>query len=309
MTDTRCFLVFVSYLAGLLEAGLPLSASLRIMAGSRKSGRKNALFAEKVFDLMKQGYSLSSALSLNGVIRVDRKNCSFLSAAENTDCLSRMLRFLSASENTRREYAGKLAGACIYPFVTALIAGIGCLVLVKNCNLLGFRSAPKDSLSFIASGSAVYLLFMVMFLRKGLSRAVVIPELLFFKAMSFFLSCGFDLKHSLSLVAMTGNLKAASVCGMLRDDVSAGVPFSKAVEKTRFCSEENLAFLELGEQSGRLEECCRTAADRVEKESQEVRSRFLRFGEPVLLLGTGLYVLFLAQNVILPFLMDYEYLF
>ncbi len=325
MRDKQVFLKFCEYLRGLLKAGLPLRDSLEILASSNYdksagNGRRLALFterfrfdkndklAEKVLSFMKRGYSFSSALSVNGVVHVDERLCSLIAAADKAGNLCEMFGFICDSESEKTGFMSKLVGLCIYPLGIVLLAGVGSFFLVKNCSLLGFKAIPTGVFPGFVSSVIFIALFTVCFFGAAVKTNAENLQLSFFNPLSFFLSCGFDLKNALSLVSIGSGYKNASLCSRLLHNLSCGMPFSRSLKEQNCFSEETIAFIALAEKTGRLVETCRTVASRIAESEKQKRLRFIRFGEPALLSAVGVYVLVLAQNVILPFITNFDYM-
>lgn len=307
MGDKELFLSFCRHLSGLMKAGLSLGDSLSILAESADCGRKLCRLSGQIFSLMKKGFSFSSSVSVNGIIRVDENFSSLLAAAERAGNLCDMLSFVTDSEEDKRGFASKITAACIYPLLIGLFAAAGCLFLIHNCSLLGFKKAPEGA-AFCLMLSVFFLAcFFTAFFYAARKRNSTNPQLVFFNSLSFFLSSGFDLKSSLSLVSIAGGLKNASLCSVLLKKLSLGIPLSRAMQEERLFSSESLALIGLAEKSGRLADACRTIASRLATREKEGRQGFLRYGEPALLSAVGLYVLILAQNVILPFITNFQY--
>ena len=308
MSDKRIFLAFCEYLRGLLASGLPLGDCLSILAESAGCGKKLRRLSEHVLLFMKRGYSFSSAVSANGIIHADEKLCSLIAAADKAGNLCGMLKFITDTEAEKTGFVSKLAGACIYPLGIIILSGGGSAFLINNCTALGFRSVPDGVFSGLITAVCFIVLFVAAFLCVAFKKGTENPQLIFFSSLSFFLSCGFDLKNALSLVSIAGGLKNASLCSALLQKLSCGVPFSKSLAEIGGFSREAVSLIALAEKSGDLANACKTVASRISDAEKKEKQRFLRYGEPVLLSAVGVYVLMLAQNVILPFITDFEYM-
>ena len=311
MRDKQLFLKFCEYLKGLLKAGLPLRDALHILSKSPDypyCGKKLERLAEQVLSFMRRGYSFSSAIAVNGVVRVDEKVCSIIFAADKAGNLCEMLGFIVDSESEKSSFTSKLVGACIYPLGVVFLAGIGSFILMRNSSFFGFKTVPDG----VFPGFAASIIFIVIFAscffwaaRKANAENL---QHSFFSPLSFFLSCGFDLKNALSLVSIGGGINNASLCSRLLHSLSCGVPFSRSLKEIGCFSEESVTLISLAEKSGRLAEACSTVAARIEVEEKQRKQRFIRFGEPALLSAVGVYVLILAQSVILPFITNFDYM-
>ncbi len=307
MRDKQIFLKFCEHMRGLLKAGLPLRDALEILAKPAAATSKK--LAERVLSFMKKGYSFSSAVSVNGAVRVDERLCSLIAAADKAGNLCEMLGFITDAESEKSSFTSKLVGSCVYPLGVVLLAGFGSLFLVKNCTLLGFKTVPGSVFPGFVASVLFIVLFALCFFWVARKTNAENPQLSFFSPLSFFLSCGFDLKNALSLVSIGGGLKNASLCSRLLQNLSCGVPFSRSLKEQNFFSGEAVALIALAEKSGRLTETCRTVASRLAEAEKQKKFRFIRFGEPALISAVGVYVLVLAQSVILPFLTSFDYIF
>lgn len=348
MRDKQVFLKFCEHLRSLLKAGLPLRDALDILsksaaacAGSQtaaaragyaqpvdagragkseklaervlfckkkqRSGKSEKL-AERVLSFMKKGYSFSSAVSVNGVVHVDDRLCALVAAADKAGNLCEMLGFITDSESEKSGFTSKLVGTCVYPLGVVLLAGLGAFFLVKNCSLFGFKTLPDSVFPGFTLSVLFILIFALGFFFVACKTNTENPQLSFFSPLSFFLSCGFDLKSALALVSIGSGLKNASLCSCISHNLSCGVPFSRSLKEQNFFSGEAVALIALAEKSGRLAETCRTVAARLVESEKQKKQRFIRFGEPALISAVGVYVLVLAQSVILPFITSFEYM-
>ncbi|MCR4940857.1 MAG: type II secretion system F family protein [Treponemataceae bacterium] len=308
MNDRQLFLSFCEHLGGLLKAELPLRDALVVLSESAGCGKKQAALSRSIFDFMKKGYSFSSAVSVNGVIHVDERICSLIAAAERAGNLCEMLSFVTSSESESRAFTSKILGACVYPLFVVVFSACACLFLLQHSSLLGFKRIPDGAYSGFLISLIFITLFSGLFFWAVRRKTSENPQLLFFNSLSFFLSSGFDLKRALSLVSIAAGLKNASLCSVLLKKLSLGIPFSKALQEEGACSAEAMALVCLAEKSGRLREACETVASLIREEDREGRQNFLRYGEPLLLAAVGIYVLILAQNVVLPFITNFDYL-
>ena len=306
MYDKQVFLSFCEHLSGLLKAGLPLRDALDILGESTGCGRKQTSLSARVSSFMKKGYSFSSAVSVNGLVRVEERVCSLIAAAERAGSLCEMLSFIARTETERQTFVSKIAASCVYPLLITVLAGTGSFFLVRNSSSFGFKAVPAGVFSGLVVSVIFITAFLCLFFYAARKTGTENPQFFFFNSLSFFLSCGFDLKRALALVSIAGGLKNASLCSVLLRKLSLGIPFSKSLcEDGRF-STEAIALVCLAEKSGRLAEACQTVAARITDAEKRKRVRFIRFGEPVLLAAVGIYVLVLSQNVILPFITNFD---
>ncbi len=109
--------------------------------------------------------------------------------------------------------------------------------------------------------------------------------------LSLLMSSGMDMSHALDAVA--GELKskrAQALVEVLRQEVEAGSPFWRALEKVEIFPKHTISLLRIGEQSGRLVANLKVVSSQQEKERvfrSQLRSAMLY---PVIVLGLALLI-------------------
>lgn len=305
-------------LSTMMDAGIPLHEALSFLASSQFNPSISAA-GERMARQLAQGERLSCAMEfeafnpyLTGLVRV----------GEETGSLDLVLRIVADYLERSRKLAQALKSALVYPAI--LVTGSLILLVVGPAWLLEghfamlkdsdvalpvltravmelsalFRSAPFWTiLSSLVVWAAVGLSNQARrrALLQRLARIPWVGEILrlsalarFARALSISLRAGMTALDALSLSAeVTDDRSLKSAVDKARQSLIEGASLSDSLGNTGYFSPTFKAFLEVGEQSGRLEELLSLIADATEQDLKLTVAAFNALLEPLLLFLVG----------------------
>jgi type II secretory pathway component PulF len=124
----------------------------------------------------------------------------------------------------------------------------------------------------------------------------------FAATLASLLRAGISLVSSLEITASAvGNINfQAALIRIAKERIARGVPVGEAFKQEILFPGAVVNLISIGEKSGHIEEVLKTLADFYEKEADAALKTMVSILEPVLLMGVGLMVAFIAMSVIIP---------
>ena len=327
--------VFSRQLATLIQAGIPILRSLRLLRGQVPSRQLRHLLADIVVDV-EQGSLLSEAIL--------RKSSAFptfygrlIEIGERTGNLEAVLRQLAAYIEKEEAVSRQIRGALAYPgFVLAMAFGVVFVLLAVALPpltdmflnfdvrlplptriliaLTGFLSTYK----FHLLGAVVFFLIAAfrfaqteggrLLLDRALLRLPVVGRLIIrgalsrmCRAMSALLRAGVPMAEIMALVIRTqGNQVIAGALVRVRDELLQGHGLADPLARQGMFPGLLIQMVRVGEETGSLDESMETLATFYEDETDRAVSALARAVEPALTVFVGLVVGFVAISMIMP---------
>ena len=294
--------------------GLSLIESLEIIAG-RTGERQNPVkrAAQEILSSLSDGSLFSNALKSCISLNFDRTYITFIAFSERSGDLKDTISFLHERCRRRQENFLKLLEAMIYPaFVVALSVAACIFLFIYGNDFVGkglheqnfFDAAQKIKLIKALSWLFIFCVIVFSILKKNMGEN---------KLYEAFLATGFLINAGVNVASAVG-------LGMLvlGEDSKFGRAFSQAREKLEFGMNLETAFSSLVEGKGRrMKEAFYYAqkaggkADVFEKMAlwinacdEKKRNMCLRLIEPLFVAATGIFLLILMVNILMPVMND-----
>ncbi len=330
--------VFTRELSSLLKAGMPLDRALSIIISLTEEESLIAKTISQILDNVRNGSSLASALEMqNGTFTTFY--ISLVKAGEAGGALDVVLERLSEHMERSKEVNDTLVSAFIYPAILLFVAVISIFVLLAYVipqfselfEGMG-ASLPLATRIVMMSGDILrdygWLLAILMVLgwwwfRYQLSqpsgqyrwhnrfiKMPVIGDLLikveiarFSRTLGTLLSNGVPLLSAISIVKnVVGNRVISEGIGKVVDSLKAGQRLAdQLAEHTRF-PPFAIHMIQVGEESGNLEEMLEQVADIFDKETTTSVKRALALLEPILILTLGLLIAGIVMSILVAIL-------
>ncbi len=333
-------ILFTNELAVLLQAGLPLDRSLKILRDiTKRPGLKAAL--DQVYRDVQAGKSLSEALARHRAF--SPFYLSLVEAGEVGGFLEIALQRLGDYLKAVGEFRHHLLTSLIYPMV---LAGVGGLSII----LMLLWVVPRFEMFFKEMGQSLFwstrLLLALSTLfrsywwvgvilaalgvvlisryfqtpqgRMALDRwrlkAPLFGELtqgvaaaFFAKTLGTLLKSGVPLVGALEVVTTSvSNRYLARSLDTVVEDVKKGQNLSGLLRKSAMFPDLFLEMIAVGEETGQLAEMLLNASDSLESQARTKVRRLLAILEPALILSMALIVAFVIVSLLLPILNLYE---
>lgn len=327
--------VFSRQLATLIQAGIPILRSLRLLREQVPSRQLRHLLADIVVDV-EQGSLLSEA-----ILRKPNAFPTFygrlIEIGERTGNLEAVLRQLAAYIEKEEAVSRQIRGALAYPgFVLAMAFGVVFVLLAVALPpmtdmflsfdvrlplptrmliaLTGFLSTYK----FHLLGAVVFFLIAAfrfartegghLLLDRALLRLPVVGRLIIrgalsrmCRAMSALLRAGVPMAEIMALVIRTqGNRLIAGALVRVRDELLQGHGLADPLARQGMFPGLLIQMVRVGEETGALDDSLETLAILYEEEVDRTVSALARAVEPALTVFVGLVVGFVAISMIMP---------
>jgi type II secretory pathway component PulF len=330
-------LLFTKHLAVMLKSGITLGEALSLIKEqAARAGMKRLVTAvQKDVD---NGKSFHDALAVHPKA-FDPMYLRLISIGEETGTLQRNLEYMSVQLRKKYEFEKKIKGAMMYPMVilvAAALAGAGLSVFVlpklidlfetldialplSTRILLGVAYVMKSYGIFILGGGALsFILFNFVIHTKKvrpywhafLLRVPLIGTFIknvelsqFCRNMGIMLQSGLPINNALlSQAQATNNLVYKRYVERFHEHVEKGKSLEEilATQKFPFITPIMAKMIGVGEKTGKLDESLLYLGDFFEDEVDDASRNFSTIIEPLVLLGVGVMVAFIAFAIISP---------
>jgi type IV pilus assembly protein PilC len=317
---------FTRQLSTLINAGLPILRSLRILEQQQKPGAMR-LAIRYVADDVEGGATLSEAMSRHPRA-YDRLYTNMVRAGEVGGVLDTILQrladFMERSEALKR----KVRGAMIYPAAVITFA-CGVMGLLLTFVIPKFQEIFRDmgsrlpritvlllsSSAWVTSGGWMVLLGMPVGLwmlgrlirtssggryimdQKNL-HTPILGKILgktsiarFSRTLGTLLAAGVPILEALTVTAETaGNEVYARALGRVREAIREGESFATPLRTARIVDPMVVNMIDVGEETGELDKMLTKIADTYDDEVETLVSNLTSLLEPVMIIFLGLIV-------------------
>jgi general secretion pathway protein F len=325
--------VFSRQLASLLKSGVPILASINIIAEQSEDKELKAMLGD-IHNNIKEGSRFSSSLAENPNV-FSPLFIAMIRAGEDSGSLPESLLRVSAYRAKQEEMLSRFRMAMAYPILMALV-GLGTVIFMLTFVM------PRLMKIFLSMGQDLPLPTKILislsgYLRQGWIWVVLALVILVIRQQSNksagrrFLSVitlhipifgSFILKTELSRFSRTLELLIKSGIPILKAiDIATPVIGNEVIKKQLQISykelEQGASFgrslknsglfplfmsnlIIVGEESGRLNDALSEVADSYERETDEAIRVLSSLLEPLMILGMGLVVGFIVVAMLLP---------
>lgn len=329
----RLTLRFTQYLSSLLQAGVPLDRSLEIMHKVNRDPAMQAL-VKQIRDGVHRGQSLSRVIGEErqafGGFYV-----SMVQAAEMAGDLAGGLHNLSYYLERSKSLRDKLVSALIYPMILLAVAMLSLLIIltyvIPQFSQLFADMGAKLPLSTqivigVANGLQAYagwaVVLLVILAWCG-QRALQRPEYRLawdrwrlrlpllgglyqrIETARFSRSLGTLLKGGVPLLAgleisrqVVGNRVMAEQIGVAAESLKQGRLLAPPLLATGLFPDLAMQMIQVGEETGRLDEMLLKVADTYDLEVETAMQRSLAVLEPLLIVGLGVLIAGIVMSVL-----------
>lgn len=330
-------LLFTKHLSIMLTSGITIAEALEALAAQTKSAVFNKVLTD-ILKKVENGESLSKALAAHPKV-FNTFYISIIEVGEEAGELEKNLEFLAGQLEKDYALRKKIQGAMLYPAIvlsTSTVIGVGLSLFVMPKLIDLFQSldvklpVTTQILLFFANTMKNYGIlvvagfFGVLFLFKLLTQLpavkplwhrflLIIPIIgpfIEYSALSeMFRNLGIMIKSGLSITRaldiqheVTENLVFKEYIKVLQKEVQKGKGIEEELETKHFSKIPALAtkMIGVGEKTGKLDETLIYLGNFYDDEVDNIAKNLSTTLEPILLLGIGLIVAFVALAIISP---------
>jgi len=329
------FLVFNQELATLLKAGMPLVQSLDILR-QRVVNPTFKSVLDSVHDRVRAGSSLSDAFGEHGSLFPSVYSASLL-AGERSGNLDSVIRRYVAYDKIIGAVKRRTLSALIYPaiLVTMMVLLIGIIVLkvvpafsefyanferelpLSTRIVVAVSDGVVSNLAFIAIGIVGVAVAAMAWSRQPAQRARLDKWLLeipwvgettrkFYtsqlaRMLATLLGGGIPLVNALEIsVRSLSNRYLSRELDRVRVRVQEGQGFAAALRERTIFPDVAVKMVEVGEQTGALQEMLNSLAEFYDEEIETEVGRFITLVEPVLLVFMGIIIAIVVLALYMP---------
>ena len=329
------FLVFNQELATLLKAGMPLVQSLDILR-QRVTNQTFKAVLDAVYEKVKAGTALSDAFAEHGSLFPAVYSASLM-AGERSGNLDSVIRRYVSYEKVIGTVRRRTISALIYPaiLITMMIVLIGIIVLKVVPSFSTFygnfdRPLPMSTQVVVAFSNffvanlwvilivvAVAVVSAMTWVRQPAQRARfhrLLLELLWAgdtirkfgtaqlaRTLATLLGGGIPLVNAIEIgVRAMSNRYLAEQLDDVRRRVQEGESFAAALRAHAAFPDVAVKMVEVGEQTGALQEMLNSLAEFYDEEIDTEVSRFITLVEPVLLVIMGVVIAVVVLALYMP---------
>jgi len=327
--------VFAKNLAVMLKSGLPLLESLNILVDSTNGRFKKII--QGVMKSVESGHSLSSALSIYPKVFFGAF-ISSVYAGEKSGTLEENLRHTAERLKKEKELIAKVKGAMFYPVVvliasfilglimalvvlpkiTPLFEGLKIELPMSTRILIGVSHFVQNNYLVLIFGIIISIIFIFWLLRQKFIKPIthwILLHIPIIKSVSrntnlvrFCLTLGTLLESGLSIdeaikisQKSVGNYYYQQALMQVSQHIGKGSKLSNNLAAfSDLFPVMVIRMIKVGEESGRLEEILLYLAEYYEVEVDTTTKTLATAVEPILLIGIGFVVAFLALSIITP---------
>jgi len=329
------FLVFNQELATLLKAGMPLVQSLDILRQRVQNATFKAVL-DGIYEKVKSGTALSDAFSEHGDMFPPIYAASLM-AGERSGNLDAVIRRYVAYEKVITAVRRKTLSAMIYPAVLVLLmtALVGIIVLkvipafsdfyatferelpLSTRILMGISSIVVANIWFILIAIVGAAVLFRMWVKHPTQKArfhrlvLRLPWLgqavrkfatsQLARTLATLLGGGIPLVNALEIAARSMNNRyIARELDDVGREVREGESFARAMLKRGVFPDVAIKMVEVGEQTGALQEMLNSLADFYDEEIETEVGRFITLIEPALLIVMGVVISIVVLALYMP---------
>lgn len=329
-------ILFARQLSTLINAGLPLTQSLRSVSNQTQS-KPFKIIINKIINDIEAGGAFATALAKHPKV-FNQVFVSLIAAGEASGTLDKALERVALQQEKDSEIISKVRGALAYPLIVMVVmVGVVGFMIVKVLPQVEsiYKGLPGSKLPFITVALlaishfvinywwvVIIILGIITFLttkwaRTGPGKQVIdklkmkawpVGPLFskmymarFARTGSILVSSGVPLLQVLSITAeAVNNVHVAQSLTKAGEKVRGGVALSKALENDPNFLVLVPNMLRIGEQSGQIEQMMGKVAEYYEKEVDNQIKTISTIIEPVMMVMLGISAFIIVAAILLP---------
>jgi len=326
---------FTQQLSVLMDAGLPIVRSLKILGNQQKPGVLKNIVVEVAEDV-ETGSSFSEALAKHPRT-FDKLYVNMVKAGEAGGVLDVILQRLAAFMERMEALKRKIIGASIYPAVVitiavAVVLAIMKFIVPKFAEVFEQVKVPMPNLTLVLMGISkfienfwyIIILSPVIFwivlkawaktkggrltidrikLNAPLIGPIIKKSVIsrFCRTLGTLLQSGVPILEALAIVKnATGNEVVSNAIATVHDSIREGESIAEPLAACGVFDDIVINMIDVGEETGELDKMLLKIADNYDAEVDAAVSALMSILEPVLIVGLGFTVGFIVVALFLP---------
>lgn len=333
--DSRDLQIFTRQFSTLINAGIPIVDSLKILSEGKRNPYLKDVTAQ-VKDAIESGKRLGDAMAAHPKV-FNRFFVNMVRAGEEAGILDGILQRLSIYMEKSEKLKKQIKGAMVYPaaiicVAVIVVAGILVFIIPKFQELYssGGKQLPEITQIVVNMSKfctekwyvllgvligAPYLLMQYYKSEEGKDtfdrmfiKSPVFGDLIqksavakMTRTLSTLLSSGVSVVEALDIASKTaGNKVIEEALARSKDSVISGKPLAAPLGKEKMIPEMVVQMISIGEQSGTMDQMLGKIADFYEDDVENAVKAFTSLIEPMLMVVLGGIIAFLVIAMYLP---------
>lgn len=298
-----------------VERKMDFISSLEVMKKMRTKGndkvRKSSDFIKAELE---KGNMLTAAFRLCPFICFDEVFVSFMNVAEKSGNLRETVLFLLKKYRRRKDCYEKLISASVYPLFVIFLSFAVCAFLWNYGKSMLGEEKFNSEMKIMLLKSLFFLLFFTVsvfqLLRNRLGENSVYES---FLAAGFLIKSGVNAAVAIGLAATIagGNIKIREMFLAAKVRMEYGMDivraFSAEAEERRLLKGSVLDALYFAEKSGGKNDIFERLAQHFFAEDEKRKKMWLQLSEPVFIAGTGIFLILLIGNFLMPVMSEMNF--
>jgi len=332
---TKALTQFTRQLSTLVDAGLPIVRSVRILEGQLRPGvLKNALM--DVSDDIEGGSTFSEALAKHPKV-FDRLYTNMVRAGEAGGVLDVILQRLADFKEKSHRLRKRIIGAMVYPVVVitiamSILAGMMIWIIpsfeemfkdfnvplpLMTLKLIAFSNWMQHNYLFLFLSPILFIVAVKLISKNRSGRYVVdlvkmkLPILgqivnkssvsRFARTLGTLIASGVPILEALNIVRdTTGNEVLARAISRVHESIREGETVAEPLRQSRVCDDMVTNMIDVGEETGDLDKMLIKVADAYDEDVDTLVSSMMSLLEPLLIVSLGGVVGFIVISLFLP---------
>ena len=334
--SAKMLTVFTRQLSTLVDAGLPILRSLRILEAQQKPGMLRVairLVAEDV----EAGKTLSEAMATYPKA-FDRLYTNMVRAGELGGVLDVILQRLADFMERSQALKRKVVSAMIYPiavitFAVLIVMGLMTFVVPKfkaifeeqkgqlpylTSLLLGFSDWILGGGWAVIMGIPVAVYMLVKLLNASAGGRLFVDRVKlsipilgsivaktsvarFTRTLGTLLAAGVPILEALQITRETsGNSLYSNALAKVHDGIREGESFAEPLRQAKIVEPMVVNMIDVGEETGELDKMLNKIADTYDEETETLVAGMVSLMEPVMVITLGIIVGFIVVSLFMP---------
>lgn len=339
----KTLVILSRQIATMLNSGISIIKCIDILHNQAQDHKLKATLSE-IYQEIQKGNLLSGTLKEQGQV-FPNLFIAMVEAGEKSGSLDEAFKRLANHYEKEKELQEKVKNAMIYPVILSMVS-IAVLVILLVYVMPNFFSMFESMLDTLPWNTklllntsnylienGVSILVVVAFMILGLMLAArqpqakrymqqiylnlpiigklnkIIISARFAETLSTLYASGLSLIEGIDMTKKVVNNAQLDVgLNTVKEEIAMGVPLSTALQDIQFFPEMLIHMIQIGENSGQLEEILEKTAEFYEQEADSAIKKMIALLEPSMIVILGLTVGFIVSAIVPAMYNVYQYI-
>lgn len=339
----KTLVILSRQIATMLNSGISIIKCIDILHNQAQDHKLKATLSE-IYQEIQKGNLLSGTLKEQGQV-FPNLFIAMVEAGEKSGSLDEAFKRLANHYEKEKELQEKVKNAMIYPVILSMVS-IAVLVILLVYVMPNFFSMFESMLDTLPWNTKLLLNASNYLIENGVSILVVVASMIlglmlvarqpqakrymqqiylnlpiigklnkiiisarFAETLSTLYASGLSLIEGIDMTKKVVNNAQLDVgLNTVKEEIAMGVPLSTALQDIQFFPEMLIHMIQIGENSGQLEEILEKTAEFYEQEADSAIKKMIALLEPSMIVILGLTVGFIVSAIVPAMYNVYQYI-